>query len=454
MRRDLHNKKVVVVGAGRSGLALADYFQKCGAAVILSDRREAQRIAGLGALLERDLVLDLGGHTPALFAQADFVVVSPGVSLDLPAVAAARATGIPVYGEVEVAYQELDAPVLGITGTNGKSTTTSLLGAMLQNWGQRTFVGGNLGNPLIEAAGKPWDYLVVELSSFQLEAINAFRPRYAILLNISADHLDRYPDMGSYVAAKCRLFENQREQDVAVLNADDPAVLAATEEVRSRKVYFSSARVLAQGMGFDGENLVWRWQGGEHRFAVAELELKGMHNIENVMAALIPALLEGCPPEIAWQAACDFKGLAHRMVPVRTLNDVTWYNDSKGTNVGSVVKSLAGLQAPVTLIAGGRDKGGDYGALAPMVAEKVAHLILIGEAAPRMEQALGGLSHTVRVNSLEEAVRTASALTAPGGTVLLSPACSSFDMFASFEERGDLFTRAVLGLPGRQEEAI
>jgi UDP-N-acetylmuramoylalanine--D-glutamate ligase len=294
-----------------------------------------------------------------------------------------------------------------------------------------------------------WDYLVAELSSFQLEAIETFRPRYALLLNISEDHLDRYSDMQSYVAAKVRVFENMTTDDVAVLNASDSQVMEATAGIRPRRVLFSSAEVLAEGMGFDGETIVWRMAGEEERFAVADLQLRGRHNVENVMAALIPPLLEGCPPHLAWEAACAFPGLDHRMVQVRVLDAVTWYNDSKGTNVGSVVKSLEGLASPVTLIAGGRDKGGDYAPLAAAVREKVAHLILIGEAADRMAADLGGLTDTVRTSSLEEAVVLARDLTPPGGSVLLSPGCSSFDMFASYAERGEVFVRAVRALPVR-----
>lgn len=453
MRRDYHNQKVTVVGAGRSGFDLATYFRERGAEVTLSDRRGAEQIDGLSALREAGVLLDLGGHTPERFSGADLVAISPGVPLTVPAVEAARTAGVPVLGEIEIAFRELSAPLVAITGTNGKSTTTTVMGEVFRAWGKRTFVGGNLGTPLIAAAGcDDWEWVVAELSSFQLEAIADFRPRYALLLNLSEDHLDRYPDMASYVAAKVRLFENMSEDDVAVLNAEDDRVLEATAGIRPRRVHFSSARLLAEGMGFDGCEIVWRCSGLEHRFPVAELQLKGMHNIENVMAALIPPLLEGCPPALAWRAACAFAGLVHRMELVRILDGVTWYNDSKGTNVGSVVKSLAGLDAPVTLIAGGKDKGGDYAPLGVPLREKVRHLILIGQAAPRMEEILGGWARTVRAATLEEAVLLARELTPAGGSVLLSPGCSSFDMFKSFEERGEVFCRAVCALP--EKEAV
>jgi len=450
MRRDYSGKKVVVIGAGATGLALSRYFCRRGAAVTLSDSRSAERIGGLVELRALGVHLELGGHNQELFLAADLVAVSPGVPLNVPAVASAVQAGVPVLGEIEIAFGDLDAPLAAITGTNGKSTTTTLMGEMFKAWGKRTFVGGNLGIPLIEAVDSEWDWLVAELSSFQLEAIDTFRPHYALLLNITEDHLDRYPDMKSYIEAKMRVFANMSGTDVAVLNVEDPLVMAATADIRPRRVLFSSRRLLPEGMSLDGEAIVWRFGGTEERFPSAELRLKGLHNVENAMAALIPPLLEGCPPAVAWSAACKFSGLAHRMAPVRVLDGVTWYNDSKGTNVGSVVKSVAGLAAPVTLIAGGKDKGGDYAPLAPLVREKVAHLILIGQAAPRIAEALGHLTHVERADTLEAAVALARQLTPPGGSVLLSPGCSSFDMFKSYEERGDVFTRAVLALQEKE----
>jgi UDP-N-acetylmuramoylalanine--D-glutamate ligase len=452
MESDFSGQQIVVVGAGRTGLALCDYFLARGGKVILSDRRSEEELAVAPELRAKTVALDLGGHSEGVFTAADLVVVSPGIPLSVPAIRAAAGRGIRVVGEIEIAAAELRAPLIAITGTNGKSTTTSVAGEIFRAWGKRTFVGGNLGTPLIEATlDSDWDYLVAELSSFQLEAIETFRPRYGMLLNLSADHLDRYPDMAAYVAAKLRLFENMRAPDVAILNAGDAEVVAAVRAIAARKVWFDSTAVLEQGMGFAAGQLVWRHDGREERFPAAELRLQGAHNLENVMAALIPALLEGCPPQLAWQAACAFTGLPHRMVAVRVLDGVTWYNDSKGTNVGSVVKSLAGLAAPVTLIAGGKDKGGDYAPLAELVREKVACLVLIGQAAERIAAELGHLTRTLRAASLPEAVRLAREETPAGGAVLLSPGCSSFDMFKSYEERGEVFTRAVLELPEKKE---
>jgi len=443
------NQNIVVVGAGKSGVALCRLLAGRGAQVVLSDRRPAESIAGLEALQGLNVACDFGGHTEALFVGADLVVLSPGVPETIPPVTAARKAGVEIVGEIELAARELAAPVVGITGTNGKSTTTELIGAIFKAWGKKTFVGGNLGEPLTEAVGGDWDWVVVELSSFQLETIDRFHARYGLLLNISPDHLDRYPDMESYVAAKMRLFENMNADDLAILNADDDAVLQAAAGIAARKVLFSCRGALAEGIGFDGRDIVWQRQGVTARFPVAELRLKGLHNVANVMAALVAPLCAGCPPEVAWQAARTFTGLPHRMALVRELDGVSWYDDSKGTNIGSVVMSLAGLEAPVTLIAGGKDKGGDFGILAEAVRSKVRNLVLIGEAAERMARELDGCTTIHRAGSLEEAVQLAQQLTPAGGAVLLSPGCSSFDMFKSYIERGERFAACVRQLRGR-----
>lgn len=442
-------KKVLIVGAGRTGISLCRYFSDRGARVTLSDLRPAEKIVGIEELQALDIILDLEKHTTALFLESDLIVISPGVPLDLPALQAATTAKIPLYGEIEIAFREFEAPLIAITGTNGKSTTTTLIGEIYAAWGRNPFVGGNLGTPLIEAtAGDAYDLIVAEISSFQLEAVETFHPKYALLLNLSEDHLDRYPDMDRYIAAKRRIFDRMTASDIAILNAEDRYTSDFADEIVATKIYFSSQRILSEGMSYDGEKILWRYHGIEHSFEVSSLHIQGLHNIENVMAALIPPLCDGCPPEVAWQAACDFQGLEHRMTLVRVLNGVSWYNDSKGTNVGSVVKSLAGLNTPVTLIAGGKDKGGEYAPLAALISAKVDHLVLIGQASDKIAAALGHLTHTVRATSMEEAVHFAHKLTDTGGTVLLSPGCSSFDMYKSYAERGDAFCAAVHQLPG------
>lgn len=439
MQSNYLNKQIVVVGAGSTGRSLARFFRSRGALVSLSDQRGADRLDDLADLAHTGVRLDLGGHTPALFLAADLVVVSPGVPLDIPILQESRSAGIPLLGEVEIAWRELAGTMIAITGTNGKSTVTTLVGEMLKGWGKRPFVGGNLGTPLVDAVGGGHDWYAVELSSFQLETIEAFRPRYAVLLNISEDHLDRYPDMASYLAAKARIFENLQDDDVAILNFDDPLVMQAAAGIRSAKVYFSAQTSLAAGMSLINDQLVWRWQGREIRFAVDELRLRGRHNQENVMAALIPLLLAGCPAEVAWQAASAFAGLPHRMEWLGQRHGANWYNDSKGTNIGSVVKSLEGLPGPVVLIAGGKDKQGDLTPLSEPIAQKVDHLVLIGAAADRMGRAFAGLAEIHRAGDMHEAVILADRLCRPGGAVLLSPGCSSFDMYKNYEERGALF---------------
>jgi UDP-N-acetylmuramoylalanine--D-glutamate ligase len=444
----LAGKHIVVMGAGLSGLAVCRHALAAGARVTLSDRRPAEAITGL-TTLDPAVTLDLDGHSTAVFATADLIVISPGVPLSVPVLQQALADGIPVWGEIEYASRHLQAPIIAITGTNGKSTTTELIGQMLQACGRRVFVGGNIGVPLIEAAGEAYDYIVVELSSFQLETIAAFHPRYALMLNVSVDHLDRYADMAAYVAAKQEIFRNQTAADVAVLNGEDDVVAGMADQLHSQVVNFSSQRALEEGISYDHGLIHWRQ--GEHRWQAdpAELQLQGLHNIENVMAALVPVLMEGCDPQRAWQAACRFGGLPHRMVLVRTLDAVRWYNDSKGTNLGSVEKSVGGLDAPVTLIAGGKDKGGDYRLIRPALTGRITALVLIGQAADLMAQAWGDLCPVHRADSIEQAVDIAQQITPAGGQVVLSPGCSSFDMFSSFEERGERFSEAVMALTAR-----
>ncbi len=452
MKKDFTGQRVVVIGAGLSGQALVRYLLQRGATVALSDRRQRSQIADLEALKDLPVRFDLGGHDLQLFEQADLIAVSPGVPLDCEPLKLAAECNIPRLGEIEIAAAEIEAPIIGITGTNGKSTTTSLIGEIMRAWDKRVFVGGNIGTPLVEACAGDYEILVVELSSFQLETIRKFHPRFGLLLNLSSDHLDRYPDLQSYYLAKLELFRNMNASDFAILNADDPEICRLAEGIRATKVWFSAQGQNVPGMVRVGNNLCWNWNGADIKLPLAQLRLPGEHNIENAMAAMIPALLQGCPAELAWKAVCSFSGLEHRMQLVRRLNDVAWYNDSKGTNVGSVVKSLSGLSAPVTLIAGGKDKGGDYGPLRALIEEKVAYLILIGEAAPRIAAEMSGASEIRIAATMAAAVQQAHEVTAAGGTVLLSPACSSFDMFENFVVRGQEFVRQVQQLSAKGEQ--
>ncbi|MEA3545706.1 MAG: UDP-N-acetylmuramoyl-L-alanine--D-glutamate ligase [Thermodesulfobacteriota bacterium] len=447
MKLDFKNKRIVVIGAGQSGQALVRFLVERGATVALSDLRKREQIANLDSLAGLPVHFDLGGHRLELFEQADMIAVSPGVPLDSEPLRRAAACAIPLLGEVEIAAREIGVPIIGVTGTNGKSTTTSLIGEIMQAWGKKVFVGGNLGTPLIEACSAKYDGVVVELSSFQLETIDQFHPAIGLLLNLSSDHLDRYPDLQSYYRAKLELFRNMIAADFVVLNADDPEVCRLTADLKATKVWFSAQGRTVEGMVRLEDKLIWNWAGADIQLPLSELQLSGEHNIENAMAAMAPALLQGCPAELAWNAVCSFTGLEHRMQLVRQLNGVSWYNDSKGTNVGSVMKSLAGFASGVTLIAGGKDKGGDYTLLRPLLKQQVDHLILIGEAAQKMTAELSGSCEIRLAPGLEAAVQQAYDITAPGGTVLLSPACSSFDMFANYQVRGDEFERLVQQLP-------
>jgi len=447
MKQDFTKKRVVVVGAGLSGQALVRFLVERGATVALSDRRGAEQLSGLEALDGLPVRKDFGGHTLELFEQADLVALSPGVPLDIEPLVRARSCNIPILGEVELAAREITAPLIGITGTNGKSTTTSLIGQILGECGHKVFVGGNLGTPLVLACRDAHDAVVVELSSFQLETVDRFKPAIGVLLNLSPDHLDRYLDLDSYFQAKMNLFRNMTEQDYAVLNADDADICRLAGQIRAQKVWFSASGREVAGMVRVRDKLVWNWQGSNQEFPLSGLQLTGEHNVENAMAAMAAVLIHGCPAAQSWQAACSFRGLEHRMELVRTVTGVRWINDSKGTNVGSVVKSLAGLPPESTLIAGGKHKGASYAPLRPLLEKNVKHLILIGEAARIMAGELAGTCEIRLAANMETAVRLAYVLTEPGHDVLLSPACSSYDMYRNYEERGHDFARLVNALP-------
>ena len=446
---ELRNKKILVVGLARTGVAVARFLVGRGAKVTITDMKdEAELATYLDELAGLDIDFELGKHDRHTFLMADLVVVSPGVPMDIKPLLLAKAQRRPVISEIELAAAFLAVPMVAITGTNGKTTTTTLTGAIFDACGFKTFIGGNIGNPLIEllSSGEQVERVVVELSSFQLEGIVSFRPKVAVLLNITEDHLDRHASYQEYIDAKLRIFENQTADDFAVLNMDDPLVAAVAGKVKARPVPTSQQQVLEQGIYHRDGTIVFRWEGREERFDVTRFRLKGVHNIDNVMAALASTLLMGCDARKACAAVEGFAGLPHRMEFVREVNGVAYYEDSKGTNVGSVVKSLESFAANITLIAGGKDKGGEYAPLAELVTQRVSHLILIGEAKERIKRELGDLTDTHLVDTLEDAVTLASRLTVPGGVVLFSPACSSFDMFRNYAERGERFKSKVRSL--------
>lgn len=456
LKESFKGKRVTVVGMGASGTAAAALLVREGAEVLVTDDREKEIPSALSLMTEGgqgkgSLRFHLGGRRDEDLFSSELIVLSPGVPLKTLPAEKLQARRIPVIGEVELAatfLSTLTAPIIAISGTNGKSTTTSLVGEILKGWGWKVFVGGNLGTPLSEAVSGTWDFIVAELSSFQLETIQTFRPRIAALLNITPDHLDRYPDFKSYQEAKWRLFENQGEGDYAVLNQDDPATMPPT--LKGAAVSFSRLTIPKRGVYLhwrEGEIVSNLWGETEPIIRVEALKIKGSHNLENAMAAIAVTLLCGCSAEGIRQTLINFKGLPHRMEFVREVGGVKYINDSKGTNVGAVIKSLEGLTVPVVLIAGGKDKEGDFAPLRELVLKKVKRLVLLGEAQEKIARTFEDHPAVERVGSMEQAVERAAAAAEAGEIVLLSPGCASFDMFRDYKHRGEVFKQAVEGLP-------
>jgi UDP-N-acetylmuramoylalanine--D-glutamate ligase len=455
---ELVDKRVLVVGLGRSGVAAARVCAARGARVTVTDRRPAADLDTAVTELPAGVARELGGHRRETFLKADLIVLSPGVP-EIPELAAARSAGVAITGELELASDFVSAPIVAITGTNGKSTTTTLIGEMLRATGRPTFVGGNLGEPLAEAIGtpaaEPDGFCVVEASSFQLETVRAFRPRVAVLLNITPDHLDRYDGMDGYAAAKARIFAAQDAADYAVVNADDVLSLRAAATAPSRQLQFSIARPLAAGAWLQDGALAVLVPGEPTETYPGDLPwLVGQrHNQANALAALLAARLAGASPQAARAGLLSFRPLAHRMELVADAAGVAYYDDSKGTNVGAVVAALDGFPRPVVLIAGGRDKGGDYAPLAEVLARVGRAAILIGEAADKMETAFRGHVAVQRARTMDDAVAAARSRAQAGDAVVLSPACSSFDMFRDYAHRAEAFRAAVARVATSATEA-
>ncbi len=441
---EVAGKRVAVIGLGRSGIAAVRLLGELGARVAVADQKPlAELAATLEGLRAGELEVHSGGAYEPALRGADLVVVSPGVPLTLEPLRRARAAGVRVIGELELAARCLTGKLIAVTGTNGKSTTVTWIGEVLQRAGYEPFVGGNLGTPLAEAAyaalhGRRWDFVVVEVSSFQLETIETFHPWIGAILNVTPDHLDRYPSMEAYAAAKLRMFENQTAKDYAVLNADDPRLARAADGFAGTRVLFSRTRAIERGVFVDGDAIISTVRNGfEEVCRVSALQVRGPHNVENAMAVAAVATLAGCPIATIGQGLRAFRGLEHVMEVVRVRRGVAYINDSKGTNVDATIT------APVILIAGGREKGGEYPGLADVVRHKAKQVILLGEARARLREVLAGVCPVTEVRSLAEAVRRAAALAVPGDTVLLSPACASFDMFADYRDRGRQFKEYV-----------
>ncbi|HET6466044.1 MAG TPA: UDP-N-acetylmuramoyl-L-alanine--D-glutamate ligase [Nitrospiria bacterium] len=451
MPPEVEDKRVTVVGLGRSGRAATRLLIQRRARVTVTDRRSLAELEGpLKTFKEGAVQYQVGGHPETAFQGADLIVMSPGISVEsIDAVRAAQARGVPVIGEIELGFGFAKAPIVAITGTNGKSTTTALTGEILKAAGRRVFVGGNLGRPLCEAVleGNEWDWIVVEVSSFQLETIRTFRPRVAALLNVAPNHLDRYRGFEDYLAAKMRIFENQTAGDLAVLNADDPLVLKRTDSIRSRRVFISRSPRTEPGVYLDSGGMVAvDVPAPSDRIEILrqeEISLRGSHNRENVLAASAVGIVCGCAPQRIREVVKGFKGLEHRLESVRRRKGVLYVNDSKATTVAALAKALEAFSEPIVLIAGGRDKGGEFTLVRDLMRDRVKLALLIGEARPTLRAAWGDLLPLIEVESLEEAVERAAREAVSGDVVLLSPACSSFDMFRDFEDRGRCFKEAV-----------
>ncbi len=442
---EFKDKNILVVGLARTGVALSRFLAGQGAQVTITDRAPA---ATLAAPLQE--IRDLAINTALEVAEPrwqgyDLIVPSPGVPPELPWLQAAQAAGIPVWGELEVAGRFLTRPLIAVSGTNGKTTTTTLLGELLRASGLKPLVGGNIGTPVVSllARQEDADHLVLEVSSFQLDTAPNFHPQAAALLNITPDHLDRYPGYAAYIASKAGLFRRQGAADLRVLNADDDAV-AALGKGPGRVYYFSARQSLKEGAWVQNSAIQVRLAGArEESFPLAHLRLKGRHNLENVMAALLLALDAGADPDACREALAAFHGLPHRLERVAAIRGVEFYDDSKGTNVGAVAVSLAHFDRPVILIAGGRDKDSDFSLLAPLIRERVKALVLLGETRERLAEVWYGLAPAHLVTDMAAAVRQAWELSRPGEVVLLSPACASFDMFVDYAQRGATFQRLV-----------
>ncbi len=439
----LEGKRALVVGLARSGQAAVALLQRAGASVAATDLRTASALGRVAAdLKKRGVELVLGRHPASLFREVDLVVVSPGVPRSLSPLQAAREAGVEILSELELAARCFDGPVIAVTGTNGKSTTTTFVGHLLRSAGSRVFVGGNLGRPFSEAAGGDHDIAVVEVSSFQLEWVSRFQPAVAVLLNVTEDHLDRYEGFEDYAQTKGRIFERQDERDYAVVNAGDPVALEVSAGCRSRRYLFGHDRDLDPGMDHQGGAIHFREGGRRHTISLAGFQLRGRHNVENLMAACLAAHLAGVPLEQLEEVVPHLEGLPHRLELVAELDGVRYYNDSKATNVDSVLASLRDLSEPLVLLLGGKDKGGSFEKLQPIAARARA-VVLFGQARYRLQEALEGQAEAVVVETLGEAVDRASTIARPGDSVVLSPACASFDQFSNYEERGEVFRRLV-----------
>jgi UDP-N-acetylmuramoylalanine--D-glutamate ligase len=449
---ELAGKQVLVVGLARTGIATALFCAARGARVTATEERpESQISEAVAKLRAAGVTLELGGHKAQTFVEQDLIVPSPGVPPTMPALAAARVIGIPVWSEMELAWRFLRGHLVCITGSNGKTTTTSLIGHILETAGLPVQVAGNIGTPLISRVDVSSDagFTVVEASSFQLESISAFRPDIAVLLNITPDHLDRHGSFEAYGRAKARMFENQTENDSAVLNADD-AVAPQYAPTGPQVFWFSRQKRVASGCFLRGDEIVFRNDGSETVLLRREdIGLRGDHNVENVLAAAAAATLAGVEPAAIAAGVHSFAGVEHRIEFVAAISGVEYFNDSKATNVDATLKALDAFSGNLLVILGGKDKGCDYAILRESLRQHARMVLLIGAAADKIESQLDGVVPVERAGTMARAVELAEEHARPGDTVLLAPACASFDQFESYEHRGRVFKQLVRGIVER-----
>ncbi|MBN1365362.1 MAG: UDP-N-acetylmuramoyl-L-alanine--D-glutamate ligase [Syntrophaceae bacterium] len=447
---DFKGKKIIVIGMGKTGIAVARFFGKRGAKVTVTDEKLPDKWGAEFEQIAGEKWLKIGEYNNiSILKGADMVVPSPGIPPHNNLLVEALKKNISVVSEIELAYWFLKVPLIAVTGTNGKTTTIMLLGEILQKSGKKVFVGGNIGNPLIEYSDTPQndDFIVVEISSFQLQWIDRFRPFIAVLLNITSDHVNYHGTFAEYRHIKFRIFNNQTKKDFAVLNAADDEQKEIADSINARVLRFSSKDVLSEGIFVkNGEIVLKMPETEEEKYSLNIISLPGLHNVENVMASIIAARLCGCNKEDIVKAVSAFQGLPHRIEFVGEKNSIKFYDDSKGTNVGSVLRALETFPHPVILLLGGRDKDGDFGSLRPILAAKTKKVILFGEARELIASLIGENITVIKKTKLREATETAYQDAVPGDVVLLSPGCASFDEFTNYSERGDFFKEVVRNL--------
>ena len=449
---ELKGKKVLVVGLGKSGLAAALFLRRRGAHVTVSDVRSAEALAKeIPALMEAGIMVETGGHGLLTFRRQDLIVVSPGVPLDTPELVQVKHFGLPVIGELELAARFLKGHTLAVTGSNGKTTTTTLLGEILNAGDLPTLVGGNIGVPVValidDSSDESWS--VLEVSSFQLETTEEFHPNIAVILNITPDHLDRHGSFENYIRAKERIFAAQTAEDCLVLNADNTPCEEAATRAAARVYWFSIEHPVPQGAWLEQGSVAYRPApdaATEYVIPSRGIPLKGAHNVENVLAAVVAARLAGVPAEAIRRAIENFRAVEHRLEYVATRNGVEYYNDSKATNVDATAKAVASFSSGIHLILGGKDKGSTYTVLADLLRERVTAVYTIGVAAPKIEKDLRGVVSILSCETLDKAVSAAASAARAGEVVVLAPACSSYDQFENYEQRGRVFKELVKAL--------